>query len=297
MAIVAISRQKYIDESVSEAVSLCGGLKFIERDDTVLIKPAVDNDLPSPATVSEQVVRSLSELCLTVKPEKLIVADRSNYSYSTLQAMKKTGIYPAIIESGAEIVDYDEGPWTRLYNDEAKLWLDGLEAPSFLINVDKMINLCLCKTHRLTGFNGALVNLIGLINPKDRINGLHRTHEEPAFSERIAELNLFFKSNLTVMDATSVFLDEGPESGLFAHPGIIIASDDPVAADIVGMALLKSLGAKGRLESTGVWEMPQVKRSISLGLGPKNPGEISLKGNIPEIENVLKFINTVSKAA
>lgn len=297
MTLVGLSRQTYVDESVSEAMSLAGGINFITPEDNVLIKPNINNDKPAPSTVSQEVVGTVVEICLKQHPLSLKVADRSNYNYKTIEAMKKTGIFHAAIEAGAEIIDYDNGPWDRIYNDDAKLWSDGLDAPSFISDLDKIINVCLCKTHRLAGFSGALLNLVGLISVKDRISHLHRTHEEVHFSERIAELGLFFKSNFTVMDATSVFLDEGPESGLFAHPGIIIASDNPVAADLVGMALLKLLGAKGPFQKRSVWDMPQVKSAIKLGIGPKTPNEIKIKGDIEEIEAIQGFIDQYMQAA
>ena len=297
MAIVGLSRQSYVDESVAEAVALAGGLDFISQEDNVLVKPNVNNDKPAPSTISQEVVGEAVELCLNQRPLKVKVADRSNYNYKTIEAMKKTGMFHAAIEAGAEIVDYDNGPWERIYNDDAELWSDGIEAPSFINEIDKIINLCLCKTHRIAGFSGALLNMVGLISVKDRISHLHRTHEEPYFSERVAELGLFFKSDFTIMDATSVFLNEGPESGLFAHPGIIIASDDPVAADLAGTALLKLLGADGFLQKNSVWEAPQIKSSIKLGIGPKSPTEITIKGNIEEIEAIRGFIDQQKQAA
>lgn len=297
MAIVGVSRQNYVEESVAVAVALAGGLDLIQSDDQVLIKPNVNNDKPAPATVSQEAVGKVASLAGSQKPQKLIVSDRANYNYDTLDAMKKTGIFHAAIEAGADVLTFDDGPWMRIYNDDAKLWTDGIEVPSFYENIDKIINVCLCKTHRLAVFSGALVNLIGLISPKDRISHLHRSHEQDIFCERIAELGLFFKSSFTVMDATSVFLDEGPESGEFAHPNIIIASDNPVAADLTGMALLKILGAKGPLQEKSVWDQPQVKRAMNLGLAPKSPEDIRIEGNISEVEAIKQLINDFPQSA
>jgi uncharacterized protein (DUF362 family) len=297
MTVVGLSRQTYLDESVAEAVMLAGGMDFISKDDLILIKPNVNNDKPAPSTVSQEIVRSAIELAFKRKPQKIIVADRSNYNYETLDAMKKTGIFQASIDAGAHVLDFDNGPWIKEYNDNANLWTDGVEVPTFLDKVDKMINLCLCKTHRLAGFSGALSNLIGLISPRDRISYLHRTHEEPYFSERIAELGLFFKSDFTIMDATSVFLDEGPESGTFAHPGIVIASSNPGAADLVGMALLKLLGVKGGLQLSSIWDQPQIKRAVKLGIAPRSPSDIRVAGDISEIKSIRDLIKQYPRAA
>lgn len=66
------------------------------------------------------------------------------------------------------------------------------------------------------------------------------------------------------------------------------ATSDVIANDVLGLALLKTLGTIDKIQNNSVWEQPQVKRAVELGLGVKNRNEIQIKSDgVKEIENII----------
>ena len=58
----------------------------------------------------------------------------------------------------------------------------------------------------------------------------------------MAEFNLAYRPDLNIVDATVAMIEGGPWKGTPARNGIIIASGDRVAADAVGLGLIRSFG-------------------------------------------------------
>ena len=70
-------------------------------------------------------------------------------------------------------------------------------------------------------------------------------------------------------------IEGGPWEGTSADTNLIIASGDRVAADIVGLGIIKSFGNWKMVTEKDVWEQRQIKRAVELGLG-KGKGNIKL---------------------
>ena len=62
-------------------------------------------------------------------------------------------------------------------------------------------------------------------------------------------------------------IEGGPWEGTSADTNLIIASGDRVAADIIGLGIIKSFGKWKMVAEKDVWEQKQIKRAIELGIG------------------------------
>jgi uncharacterized protein (DUF362 family) len=71
-------------------------------------------------------------------------------------------------------------------------------------------------------------------------------------------------------------IEGGPWEGTPSSTGIVIASGDRVAADVVGLGLIRSFGRWQMVTGKGVWEQRQIRHALLLGLG-KGKGEIVLR--------------------
>jgi uncharacterized protein (DUF362 family) len=56
----------------------------------------------------------------------------------------------------------------------------------------------------------------------------------------------------------------------------MIAGDDRVAVDAVGVAVLKELGANAAIMDRGIFEQEQIARAVELGLGAAGPAHIQI---------------------
>jgi uncharacterized protein (DUF362 family) len=83
----------------------------------------------------------------------------------------------------------------------------------------------------------------------------------------IAEINKFCRTDIVVMDATEGFSSGGPEKGKLIKPGVIMASGDRIAIDIVGVALLRAFGTVPAVMNGKIFDQEQIARAAELGVG------------------------------
>jgi uncharacterized protein (DUF362 family) len=285
---VALVRGEEVAQMVRRAVELAGGLTGLSSGATVLIKPNVNSDDPYPGTTNPEVVRAVVELVKGYEPRRIIVADRSNPAYDTLPAMKKVGIYQAAIEAGAEVIPLEGYEWVEVDPPGAENWPGGFEFSRLPQEVDYVITLPVTKTHIIARYTMALKNTVGLIHPRSR--DLLHSKEGRQFGAMLAEINLARPADFVVMDGTRAFITGGPSHGQLREPNVILATSDLVAADVVGLAILKNLGASGLLARNS-WEEAQVARAVELGLGVSDASQIELVAEgVPEIEEIRAFL-------
>jgi uncharacterized protein (DUF362 family) len=92
----------------------------------------------------------------------------------------------------------------------------------------------------------------------------------------IAEINRFYKTDLIIMDAIEGFVNGGPDRGELIKPNLIIASDDRVAIDAVGIALLRLYGSTPEVMKGRIFNLEQISRAVQLGVGVKSASDIKL---------------------
>jgi len=284
---VSIVKDKDIRNSVRYAVSLAGGLNFIKPGDTVLIKPNVNSYDPCPGTTSPEVVGEIVKMSFEQGAKRVIVADCSGIPWpNTLYNMEKVGILQEAKKQGAEVLALDNTEWVFVKPKGVKYWEKGFRIPKLLQSVDHIINVAVVKTHSIADFTMSLKNFVGLIHRSDRM----LMHSSRYIKEMIGELNLAFHPKLNILDASKVFVKGGPAVGEIRTPGIIIASPDRVACDMVGLSLLKILGTTPAIQDKNMWEHPQIKRAVEVGVGIKESDNIKLLGLNVELEKFKKRI-------
>ncbi len=260
--IVAVSYSENIAQGISEVIKKTGNLDFIKPGQKVLVKPNVNSDDLAPATTHPESVAEVVRLA-KAKGAYVIVGDRSNPNWKTIPAMKKTGIYNAAIQAGAdEIVGFDDEEWIRVAPEKAGNWPNGFRIPKRLEDLDHIISVPVLHTHSIAGHSLAIKNLVGLIHPADRMV----FHASPKRDEMIAEISLAIKPSLTVIDGTKAFIEKGPSRGTLADTKVYLAAKDVLTADVIGVYLLKKHGAQ--LFWDDPWEARQIKHFLSLRLSP-----------------------------
>jgi uncharacterized protein (DUF362 family) len=90
----------------------------------------------------------------------------------------------------------------------------------------------------------------------------------------IAEINTAYSPDLIVLDGVEAFVDGGPAKGTRVKAGVVLAGNDRVAIDAVGVAILRSLGTTPEVSRGTIFEQEQIARAVELGLGVKSPTQI-----------------------
>lgn len=262
--LVGVVKGRNVEKMVRECVDLIGGLgRLAIRGKTVLVKPNVVAGNPPPTTTNPEVVRAVVGLLYEGGAQKVIVGDMSGLAtLPTKDNLEKTGIRKAAEEAGAHVLSFDDGDWVKVELPGAR-HLDGIHVARPVYEADFFINLPVVKTHRMATYSICLKNLIGVTHPRYRPYRINPARWE----EVVAEVNLAVHPDLNIVDATTCMVAGGPRKGLAMDTGMVLASGDRIAADVVGLAVIKSFGKWKRVSEAAVWDQRQIRHAQNLGLG------------------------------
>lgn len=284
---VGVVRKKDIIQAVKTSVELAGGMK-IKKNSTVLIRPNANTADYPPGSTNPEVLKGAIRAVKEYDPAKIIVAEKSMTSLDTIKVMKYLGLYQAAESEGVdEIISFDDGTWKKVQHPEAKSWPHGFSVPAILDTIDYMIALPIVKTHWTALFTMGLKSQISITSDLDRRQLPHGQKNDELFGNMIAEANLVHKPDFYISDATKCFVTDGPNVGTLREPGIVMATNDVIANDVVGLALLKTLGTIPKIQNNSVWKQPQIKRAVELGIGVKSRDQIEVNSDgVKEIETI-----------
>jgi uncharacterized protein (DUF362 family) len=287
-SLVGVAGKGSIEEKIRSSVSLIGGFEpFALKGKTVLVKPNVVSYKPSPSTTNPEVVRAMVKILYKEGAEKVYVGDMSAALYlTTIRNMEKAGIRKAAEEAGAQVIAFEDHGWVEV--EVPNVSVRKVIVTEWISKVDFIVNLPVIKTHRSASYSICLKNFIGCTHIRQRPYLIDSSRWE----EVVAELNLAYRPHLNVVDGTVSMIEGGPWEGTAERTDLIIASTDRVAADIVGLGLIKTFGKWGMVTGKDVWEQKQIKRAIELGIG-KGKGEIELltaegEGNFNQLIKKIK---------
>jgi len=274
---------------VEKAVSLAGGLGFIKKGSIVLLKPNYNTGDPYPASTNPEIIRHVIRLVKKQDPYAILIGDRSSFWSSTLKCMKQNGVYEVAEQEGAELYPFDNEEWVSINPVSARAWPKGFTIPKLLIEADYVISIPVIKTHSIAAFTMAIKNWVGILEPLQRTTGLHPfNNKKEAFGHMLAELHLARVPDFVIMDGTKVFVDGGPTEGRAVAAGLVVASNDIIANDAAGLAILKTLGTIAKIQDYSVWSQPQIDRAAELGFGAKKAGDIMIKSeNVSAVDKII----------
>lgn len=196
--------------------------------------------------------------------------------------------------------------WRTIKPEKASHWPNGFELAELLFAVDHVINVPVIKTHFQAWFTMSMKAFVGMSHHRSRREfhqtwkgegglfdqkrtssrrrGVQKDLAEEAkeiapFVNRLAELNLGLTPAMNIMDGSSCFVFGGPSSGDTAEPKVVVASRDRIAADVTGVALLRSLGTEDRLQKMSPWKTPFMQHGIKIGLGIDSLAKLNLKAD------------------
>ena len=256
--------------SIQQAVDLIGGLdKIIESGDKVTIKPNLNTADPYPASSDPVFIKALGEVILDAGASKIEIIDSSTMKTSTRGVAQKIGLDVVADELDADLIFLDEHEWVKVKFPKGKYLKSGSIGKP-LLDIQKLVLAPCLKTHFLAGFTGSMKGFVGWIKHSHRI----RMHAR-RLQSKIADLASYFNPDLIVMDARTCFVTDGPSSGTCSTPGVILAGGDMVAVDVEGVKIIQCCNAKNKLDMD-VWDIPQIKHAVEIGIGAKNDSEIEL---------------------
>jgi uncharacterized protein (DUF362 family) len=158
--------------------------------------------------------------------------------------MAASGMAHAALDAGAELYFPEEHGWDAFVEElprEQTNWQAGIMMPKILQEVEHIVLIPRCSRHILLGSSLGMKNAVGYWRTDSRLE-YHRY--AATIQEKTADANtvpsLLNKQRLVINDASQMITTLGPDNGFIVKPvtGLIIASQDVVAHDMVALAWL-----------------------------------------------------------
>lgn len=218
------------ERAVKKAVELVGGIRrYVKPGDIVVVKPNIGWNSPPhlKANTDPLIVRTIVDLCFSALASKVYVFDRS--CNNPRLTYVNSGIEKAAKEAGANVL-YVNDVTPKLYPEipvKGASFLKKTTVNRYVLESDVLINVPVAKHHSSAGLTIGMKNLMG-------ITGDNRSMWHWELHEAISDINLAIRSHLTIVDATSIMVTNGPTGGkteYLRRLDTIIASPDVVSAD------------------------------------------------------------------
>jgi len=231
-----------VEEAVRRSVDLLGGMdRFVSPGQRVLLKPnllrsASPEDLvcTHPAVV-KAMVKMVQEAgghpVIGDSPGGPFVAAWLRSIYN------RSGMTRVAEETGAEL-NWDFGETLLSHPDGRRV--KAIDIGTYLTKADVVISLPKLKTHGFMQLTGATKNMFGAIPGTAKLGYHAKVADPPAFGDMLIDILTLVPPALTVMDGVVAMDGQGPSAGDPFQMGVILASTDGIAmdmivADLVGM--------------------------------------------------------------
>jgi len=212
-----------------KALASLGGIeRFVSKGDVVLVKPNIgwDRTPKQAACTNPQVVKTLVELSLEGGAKEVKVID--NPCNQAKRTYIRSGIAEAAKQAGAKVL-YPNKHHLKKIPLEGE-WLKEWQVFTDFIEVDKIINVPIAKTHSLSRLTLGMKNWLGAL-------GGNRNQLHQRLDQAMIDLAAFFKPCLTVLDAYRILIRNGPQGGRLSDTKLhktVVAGVDYVAVDALG---------------------------------------------------------------
>jgi len=274
--IMATPLDKDLKGDIKKVVRLIGGFgKALKKTDRILIKPNMNTGDPWPGGGTDP--EFLEALIFVLKDEgygNLTVADTCGPWGPTDRVIKKVGYDSVCDRTKTTLKNWEKFKWMNIRNAKAEFLGkfgggDGtVTYTEDLRNYDKIIYTPVMKTHFLGGITMSLKLSVGILHRADRGAQLH-TFNHIFVAPAAAEINLPFRPDLIIMDGRRSFISGGPSHGEQVKPGMILASGDQVANDVMGIKILQEWYPNMAQNKIGMyaWYQKQILQAVKVGVG------------------------------
>lgn len=250
VAVVITQDKKNIEKAVTTALDpLQQQIESLVRGKLVAIKPNETWASPQDKTGVTQpdTLRAVLRYIKRFQPRELVVSGGAGAA-ETEDVFRIAGLMEVVEQEGAQFFDHNRPPFTEVkleYDPEADVRgpQKSVMVNPRVLEYETQIALNQLKLHETATVTLALKN-IAMSYPAADYYGHPRStqkHENHFFADMhsfIAAMARRFPSDLAITVGHPAMIATGPLGGKAIETGIVIASTDPLAADVVGAKLL-----------------------------------------------------------
>jgi uncharacterized protein (DUF362 family) len=257
-------------EGVSRAIeSLADGPLNI-RGSRVLVKPNICSPFPpeeSPSNTHPDVIGAVIRYLKDKGAQKVLVGDEPVWGLSSRLCYEKSGVKAVVEHEGGAPVFFEEAKRVKKKIPQGRTF-ESISLPAVLNEVDLLVNVPKMKTNAMTLITLCVKNLLGLISFRDR----KRFHRGIDLSYALIDIAKVVRPDLNLVDGIIASEGIGAHEGTMVSLDLLIASQNMIAADIVGAQIM------------GFDPMEIVTNQLALkdGLGVKDLAQIEVSGKTIE---------------
>jgi len=287
--LVSIAKNKNHTQAVNEVLD---NLIFPNLNGkTILLKPNVGREVDPNLGINTnpQVVKAVFNYLNGKFDAHFLMGDSPIIDTDTRKAFEQSGYSDLLNKEDLRFIDLDDKPPLEIEISNGEI-LKKVKITGFYNEIDYIISIPVLKMHMHCGVSFSIKNLKGLIY-RDNKRRLHHFQNKKllekykSFCSQVKELDIAIADytqkiypDLAIIDATYALGGMGPSSGDMVQMDTIIASENPLAADIIALAI-----------SQPEWSLQDVPHLKILSKRiPKSP--ISKKDIKTIPENIINFI-------
>lgn len=214
-------------------------------DLSVLIK--VNTGFKGPAAsglcTHPEVVRGLIRFLKDTGIREITVGDSSIVGTNSVEALKCAGIMDVCEQENVKCVNLDDSG-IDVREIPSPVMVDKLKLSRLPFEVDRVISAAVMKTHMYAGATLSIKNMKGCLYQRDKTR-LHRIFKPlpqnahaKCLDYGIMDLAKICYADYAIIDGVVAMEGFGPSGGTRVDMGVILASQSPVAADVIALKLM-----------------------------------------------------------
>ncbi|MCK4258978.1 MAG: DUF362 domain-containing protein [Halanaerobiales bacterium] len=265
--------QKKVDQAVNKVIDHLGGIEnFVKPGDKVLLKPNLVSPL-KPEKMATTHPAVLEAICKILKKVGAEIWIGDSGVHGTSKIFTVTGVEEVAKKYDCKICDIDRYEIDYVINEE-NILLKRIPLSKYITEADVVINIPKVKIHAGMVYTGAVKNLYGTIVGKNKSNIHGNTQTVDNFNLVLLDILNTVKPQLTIMDGIVGMEGNGPTNGSPKQTGMILASQNPTALDLVA---IEQIGLKLK-------EIGYLVKAVEYDFSPKR-NEITVVGDdVPPVK-------------
>lgn len=249
------------------AMRVFRGMGKYVKGKKVALKPNMSFKNPSAwgNNTSPEVAAAVATLCARGGAASIVAVDHTMGRRG--RAITSCGVGPALEKiKGVKVVSaHKKSGYVKKRIPKGKQ-LKTTRIPKEIDQAQVLINVPVAKQHNATKVSFGLKNLMGLVWDRRHFHEMINLHQG------IADLATLLTPTLTIIDATRVLTNNGPQGpGKVAKLNTLVVSTDPVAADAVALGLTRWNNQKLQVR-----QIAHIKAAGLLGLGQHDLSKIKI---------------------
>jgi uncharacterized protein (DUF362 family) len=251
------------DTMFDKGIASLGGMKnFVKKGQKVVIKPNIGWDVvpEKGANTNPKLVGRIIQHCLNAGAKEVFVFDHTCDNWT--RCYSNSGIEKAVKDAGGKIVSgATEGYYQQVAIKQGKA-IKNAKVHELILDSDVFINVPVLKHHMAGKLTIGMKNMMGVVWDRQE---WHRND----LQQSIADFSTFKKANLTIVDAYTVMMKNGPRGT--SKEDVVLMKQQIISTDVVAAD-----AAAAKIFGMDANDVPHIKIADQMKIGRKDLSKLNI---------------------